>query len=59
MKSFLPELPFHILVPTKSKAEVDNFQVIRVFVKKDDVFQFKVTMTNMLSMKIWDSFNKL
>jgi len=52
MKSFLFELPFHILIPTKSKAEVDNFEVIRVFVKEDYVFKFKVTMTNMLSMKI-------
>lgn len=59
MKSFLSELSFHILIPAKSKAKVDNFKVWRMFVKEDYIFQFEIPMTNVLSMKVWDSFNNL
>lgn len=59
MKSFLPELLFHILIPTESKSKVNNFEVEGMFIEEDYVFEFEIPMTDVLGMKVGDSFDKL
>ncbi len=59
MKSFLPELFCHILIPTEGESKINKFNSKIVPIEEHDIFKLEITVTDMLRMEILESLNKL
>ena len=50
--SLLFELFPHILFPAEGKPEIDELEIVGMLIEEQNVFEFQVSMADMLGMKI-------
>lgn len=59
MESFLPELFWHIFIPTEGESKINKFNSKILAIEEHDIFQLEITVADVLRMEILEGFDEL